>query len=170
MHPDLGCMVGVKYKRINIDLTITFKFLKSQNGYYAARVHSDSSVVFTDKFFGGYFGIEGGYDLWRKNGQELQLLGGIGLDGFDAINEDKNRGYKAESTWTYNFNFGIGHRYYLSNSLYLGLRGKYNVVNYASNNVVGFSGNPITVSFVVGGLSNKLKSEVLKTLHYKWRK
>lgn len=168
-HPDIGCQLGAKYRRINIDLTITFKFMRSQKPYYATRVRSDQSVVLTDKFFGGYFGIDGGYDIWRNGRQEVHALFGAGLDGFDAIEEDTIRQLKAESTWTYNFNFGVGYRFYIDNSAYIGLRAKYNIVDYSLRGVVDFTGNPITIQFVIGGLFNRVKRDALESLHYKWR-
>jgi hypothetical protein len=47
---------------------------------------------------------------------------------------------------------------------------KYNLVNYTMNDVIDFTGNPVTVQVVFGGLLNGPKSENLKALRYKWRK
>lgn len=126
--------------------------------------------MYTNHFFGGYLGLDGGYDIWRTKHQELQLLVGIGGDGFDAIKEDKSKQLKPESTWSYNFNGGIGYRYYIKNSFYIGVKAKYNIVNYALNGVVGFTGNPITAGLVIGGLSNRTKRTALESLHYKWNR
>jgi len=98
------------------------------------------------------------------------LTGGVAFDGFDALTEDKDNDLKAESTWTYNFNFGLGYRYYVTNKFYLGLRGKYNIVDYALNNVIDFTGNPITIQFTIGGVNNVLRNNNLKALKYKLRK
>lgn len=168
-HPDVGAQLGAKYRKVNIDLTVMFKFLRSQNPYYATRVRSDQSVVLTDKFFGGYLGIDGGYDIWRNKNQEVHALFGAGVDGFDAIEADTIRQLKAESTWTYNFNFGVGYRLYINNSAYIGLRAKYNIVDYSLRGVVDFTGNPITIQFLIGGLFNRVKRNGLESLHYKWR-
>lgn len=166
-HPDIGFQVGAKYRKINIDLTASFKFIRSKTPYYATRVRSDKSVVLTDKFFGGYLGVDAGYDMWKRKSHEVQALFGAGVDGFDAIDQDTVRQLKSETTWTYNFNLGIGYRYYINNSLYVGLRAKYNFVNYALNGVVDFTGNPFTIHFVVGGLSNNMKKNALDALKYK---
>jgi len=170
IHPELGVQLGSKYRKINIDLTIAFKFLRSKTLYNAVRVRSDKSVVLTDKFFGGYMGIDIGYDVWNRRGQEVQALFGAGVDGFDAIDQDTVKKLKAESTWTYNFNFGIGYRYYINNSLYIGLRAKYNIVDYSLRGVIDFTGNPVTLTFCIGGLSNKIKRYGLEALKYKWRR
>lgn len=169
MHPEVGMQVGAKYKKINIDLTVAFKFLKSKTPYYATRVRSDKSVVYTDDFFGGYFGLDGGYDIITKKNHEVQLLTGIGIDGFDAIEADTINNLKSESTWTYNFNFGCGYRYYFSGTGYIGLQCKYNIVNYALRDVIDFTGNPITIRFVIGGLSNTNKNYQLNRLKYRRR-
>jgi hypothetical protein len=47
---------------------------------------------------------------------------------------------------------------------------KYNLVNYTMNDVIDFTGNPVTVQVVFGGLLNGPKNENLKALRYKWRK
>ncbi|MBK7174449.1 MAG: hypothetical protein IPH84_14740 [Bacteroidales bacterium] len=57
---------------------------------------------------------------------------------------------KSASAATYNINAGVGYRYYLKDNLYLGIRAKYNFVDYTLNHVVDFTGNPITIQFIVG--------------------
>lgn len=169
VHPEIGLQVGMKYKNVNVDLTVAFKFIKSQTPYYATRVRSDKSVVYTDDFFGGYFGLDFGYDILKRKSHEIQLLFGIGVDGFDAIEGDTVNNLKSETTWTYNFNFGSGYRFYFSEVAYIGLQCKYNIVNYALRGVVDFTGNPVTVSIVLGGLSNTSKKYQLDNLRYRQR-
>ena len=86
------------------------------------------------------------------------------------MKEDKNNDLDSETTWTYNFSFGLGYRYYVSDTFYLGLRGKYNVVDYTLNDVVDFTGNPITIQFIIGGLSNIVRTNNLKSLQYNPKK
>lgn len=165
-HPRVGGQMGMRYKKLTTDLTVAFNFLRSKTPYNAKRVRSDQSVVVTDKYFGGYIGLDAGYCTWSKKKNELLVLSGIGLDGFDAIDADTINNLKAESTWTYNFNFGVGYRYYIGQSVYVGLRAKYNIVNYALTGAVDFTGNPFTVTLVVGGFSNDTKRYALKALDY----
>jgi hypothetical protein len=80
------------------------------------------------------------------------LLGGLAWDGWDALEEDKTGGLRAETVSSYNFNFGLGYRRYLKKTTYIGLRAKYNIVNYTLNKIVDFTGNPVSITFVVGGL------------------
>jgi hypothetical protein len=167
----MGFQIGAQYKKMNYDLTMCFKFVNSSNSYLAKRVHSNNSIELTNKFFGGYIGAYIGREIYYENSNELQLLTGIAIDGFDALNENKqNTDIKAESTWTYNFNFGIGigFRHYTKNGIYIGIRAKYNIVGYSLNNVITFTGNPDTCTLVIGNLSNNLKSNNLKLLKYKY--
>lgn len=170
IHPELGFQMGAKHKKMNYDLIMAFKFINSPNDYYARRTKSSDSLELTNHFFGGHIGFDIGRDVYSKNGHELQLTGGIAFDGFDALKEDKDNDLESESTWTYNFNFGLGYRYYVTNTFYLGLRAKYNIVDYSLNNVVDFTGNPITIQFIIGGVNNVFRNNNLKALKYKLRK
>lgn len=170
VHPDIGVQLGSKFRKVNLDFTVMFKFLPSKNSYYARRVSSNNATVVTNKFFGGYIGVDFGYDVWKRKKMELQALFGTGFDGFDALDQDTTKGLGSERTMTYNINWGVGYRYYISNSTYVGMRAKYNVVDYALNEVVSFNGHPITITFCVGGLSNKNKRHGLEYLKYKWNR
>jgi len=168
IHPQIGFQIGGKYKKVNFDLTLAFKFLRSKTGYFATRAHSDKSVVYTDKFFGGYFGLDLGYDMWTVKNSEFQVIGGIGYDGFDAIDEDKSNDLKAESVSSYNFNFGVGYRYYIKGGAYIGLQAKYNLVDYTLNRVINFTGNPITISFIIG-ITDKDTHDPMRPYRYHGR-
>lgn len=168
-HPELGFQMGVKNKKMNYDLIMAINFGNSANSYYARRTVS-SNLELTNHFLGGHIGIDIGRDIFAKKGHELQLIGGIALDGFDVLEEVKDQNLKAATTWTYNFNFGLGYRYYVTNGFYLGLRAKYNVVDYTLNKLIDFTGNPITIQFIVGGVSNIFRNNNLKALRYKLRK
>ncbi len=169
IHPDLGFQMGSKHRRMNYDVTLTFKFLNSPNDYYARRSSADS-LEKTSHFFGGHIGFDLGYDLYTRKQHEIQVTGGVAFEGFDALTEDKDRSLKSASAGTYNINAGVGYRYYLKDNLYLGIRAKYNFVDYTLNHVVDFTGNPITIQFIVGGLNNVHKKMNLNALHYKLRK
>lgn len=167
VHPEIGFQLGAKKKKMSYDLTMSFRFLDSANYYYAQR---NNVKELTKHFFGGYIGFDIGRDIYAKNRHELQVLGGIAFDGFDALEEDKDNDLESQSTWSYNFNVGLGYRYYVKDHYYIGLRAKYNIVDYSLNNVVDFTGNPITIQFVIGGLNNAYRNENLKALKYKIRK
>lgn len=165
-HPMLGFQLGGKYKRFNVDITLYMKFLRAKNSYYATRTKSDSSVVYTDNFFGAYIGLDFSYDILKWKNNDIQFLGGIGWDGFDAIDEDKSNDFDAEMVSSYNLNIGLGHRFYLSSSLYIGLQAKYNFVDYRLNRVIDFTGNPVTITFIIGGLSINNTYDPFVTYNY----
>lgn len=170
-HPEIGIQFGVKSGKMNYDLTMSFKFIQAKNDYYAIRKGGDGKPELTDKFFGGYFGLDVGRDIYAKNRHEIQAIGGIAYDGFDTFEKDKDKDEKrSTSTSSYNFNLGLGYRYYVTDSFYLGLRAKYNVVDYTSNNVIDYKGNHITVSVVVGNLNNAFRNKNLKALKQEIRK
>lgn len=169
-HPELGFQMGIKDKKMNYDLTMTFKFNNSPHYYYATRTKPGSVPELTNYFFGGHIGLDVGRDLFSYKGHELQLTGGIAFDGFDVLEEDVENDIESASTATYNFNIGIGYRYYITNTFYLGVRAKYNIVDYSLNKVINFTGNPITIQFLIGGLMNDVRNNNLKALKYKLRK
>jgi len=153
VHPEAGFQLGFKKKKMSYDITLCFKFLNSQQAYEAKRTHLNNAAETTSHFFGGYFGIDAGRDIYSKNKNEVQLLSGFGYDGWDALKEDKTKGLRAETVSSYNLNFGLGYRRYLKNFTYIGVRAKYNIVNYTLNNIVDFTGNPVSITFVIGGLT-----------------
>lgn len=169
-HPELGFQIGAKHKKMNYDFTMAIKFLNSPNYYYARRTKSTDSLELTNHFFGGHIGFDIGRDIYSKNGHELQITGGIAFDGFDALKEDKSNDYKSESASSYNLSIGLAYRYYTTNSFYLGLRAKYNFVDYSLNKVVDMTGNLITIQLTAGSLNNVFRNNSLEALKYKLRK
>lgn len=166
-HPELGFQMGAKRGKMNYDFTLLIKFLSSANEYIAYR---GDIPEYTDDFFGGYIGFDLGRDIYANNGHEIQLTGGIAIDGFDALEGDEDLDIDSESTFTYNFNFGLGYRYYITNSFYIGLKAKYNIVDYSLNDVTDFKSNPVTIHLSIGGVNNIVRNSNLKALGYKLRK
>lgn len=161
-HPELGVQGGIKLRKMNYDFLMLFRFGNSPNIYYARRAKLSETMEPTNYFFSGQIGIDIGRDLYARNGHEFQLTGGIAFDGLEAFEE-------GPTIWSYNFSFGPGYRYYITNSLYIGLRTKYNIVDYTLNNMIDFTGNPITVQLIIGNVNNQYRNHFLKTLKYKLR-
>jgi hypothetical protein len=166
-HPDVGFQVGSKRNKWSYDFTCSFKWGDTPTPYWARRTKSTNNRELTREFFGGYLGFDVGRDVFKKRGHEIQALMGLGYDGFDVFEE--NSGMPVESVGSYNLNFGLEYRYYFSSSFYIGLRGKYNVVDYRLNHVIDFTGNPITIHLAIGGLQNVFKTNNLNFLGYKGR-
>lgn len=170
IHPELGFQMGAKKKKMNYDLIMAFKFRESPDFYTARRTKSDNSLEQTKSFFGVMVGADFGYDIYRTKGHEIQIAWGIALDGFDALAADDERSLDPENIWSYNINFGLGYRYYLTNGFYLGLRAKYNMVDYTMNNVIDYKGNPVTLQLTAGTLFNVVRNTNLSALKYRYRK
>ena len=166
-HPELGFQMGSKQKKMNYDITMAVKFVNSPNSYYAMR---DGRLETTNHFFGAHIGFDVGRDIFAKKGHEIQITGGIAYDGFDVLKEDKENDLKSASVSSYNFSAGLSYRYYIKDNFYLGLRAKYNIVDYTLNDVIDFTGNPITIQFIIGGVDNMFRNNNLRALKYKIRK
>ena len=168
-HPELGFQMGWKKKKMNYDMVMSFRFLKSANEYMARRDKLEPFIP-TKHFFSGHIGMEIGREIYAKGKNEIQIVGGLAFDGFDALKEDKKAGLKNASASSYNFNFGIAYRYYFKNNTYLGLRVKYNIVDYTLSKVVDFTGNPISLQLSIGWLENLIRKDALKSLEFKNRR
>jgi hypothetical protein len=166
-HPILGLQVGAHKQKMTYNLTMAFRLLKSKNEYKILR---DGNIETTDNFFGGYFGLDIEREIfkWRKN--EFEILAGIGYDAIasvlaDTEDDDPNNdvGHTINSL---NTNFGLGFRHYLSDKSYIGLQGKYNIVNYANGGGTDLSGDILTISLFYGGFINHQKDFELNELRY----
>ena len=162
VHPDIGFEMGIKKGVINFDLMMTVKGLRSPNNYYARRKPPYGELELTNFFFGGYCGFDMGCDIFVKKGHEIQLIGGIAFELlFPFIDQ---------ATRSHNFNFGLGYRYYIRNGFYVGMKARYNIVDYTLDKVLDFTGNTVTVHFMIGGVNNRHRNEGLEALRYPLRK
>jgi len=166
-HPILGMQVGAHVQKMTYNLTLAFRLLKSKNEYTILR---DGNIETTDRFFGGYIGIDIERELLKFGKNEFDILAGFGYDGFASVltnteddNPDNDVGHSINSV---NTNFGVGYRHYRSNKSYFGLQGKYNVVNYINTGGTNLSGDIITISLFFGGFSNNKKDYELNELRY----
>lgn len=150
VHPELGFQGGVKSTKYSIQFTLIVKFLSTPNKYQARRVHTDNTVELTNQFVGPYIGLDYGRTLVSSTHSEFQLLGGLGFDGFTALDPKPNTNGRYEDVRSYNINFGLGYKYYFKNTSYIGIEPKYNIVDYTYNNVLDFTGNFVSIRFVYG--------------------
>lgn len=166
VHPELGFQLGWKQKRINYDFTFSIKFGSAANEYSARRDKKSDEWELTDFFFGGYAGFEVGGDILARKSHEIQILCGAGYDGFAVLLENKEENLKPSATSSFNINFGVAYRYYIKRNFYLGLKVKYNIVDYSLNKIIDFTGNPLSIHFSIGIVSNATKNSNLKTMEY----
>ncbi|WP_116125506.1 hypothetical protein [Lewinella sp. IMCC34183] len=162
-HPEIGFAVGWKKGRLNYDMQILFRFLKSADTYLARRGR-DGATEETDKFFGGHLGVTVGYDIWRHRTHEVQVIGGLGGDGFDALNETDD--LDAASVISYAGVTGLGYRKYLTPTSYLGLSLKAHFVDYRLNGIVDFNGVPLSLTVAYGSVNNPQRQLILDQLGY----
>lgn len=169
VHPTLGFEFGVKYKKFTYNFTANVKFISSKNDYLV--VHLDS-LLKTDYFFGGYIGFDVEREFIRIKNNEFSARVGVGYDGFSVMETNKNDDItfndRGKSINSFNFNIGIGYKYFYKNNTYLGIRGKYNIVQYKNTGGTNLSGNTITIDLIFGGLSNYTKSSKLSLLNYNY--
>jgi len=162
-HPGLGVQVGIKKNKFMVDLTAIIRFINSPHEY---KVFSQNTVQTTRHFLGGYVGVEVGREMWRKGKSELDVVGGIGYDGFEAIAEDVDAGIGSKSLNSLNINLGVGYRYYYKkdSGQYLSLQPRINTVNYANKRGSDLSGNIISIRLIWGFSSNDNRDEQLARL------
>ena len=166
-HPILGFQMGMRKKKMTYNITMAFKFLKSENDYFILK---NGEIDTTNHFFGGYVGVDLDREIYKNKKSQFDLLAGIAYDGFDAIktntNDDNTDNDKSHSINSLNLNIGFGYKYFIKRDWYISLQGKYNFVNYKNNGGTDFSGNSITVTILTGGFMNNLKSSNLNALKY----
>ncbi|MEQ8338126.1 MAG: hypothetical protein RIA62_12310 [Cyclobacteriaceae bacterium] len=166
IHPTLGVYFGHQKGRTLFDLTMLMRFVKSPSPY--AVVYEDS-LMSTRHFFGGYVGLDLGYELLQTPTTRLYLLGGIGYDGFDTLESDPDVDDEpSRSIGSLNLNTGVGNKWFINESMgYLGLEVRYNFVNYRNPGGTDFTGNTLSVRLLFGILGNYAKQTGLKSLRYK---
>lgn len=167
-HPEFGFLMGSKSGKMNYDVVMIIKFLNSPEPYMARRGKNEPLEP-TSHFVGGLIGFDVGRDVWVKGKHELQFSAGIGLDGFDVFEENKDLGLKGVSLWSYNLNAGPVYRFYVNSSFYIGLRARVHLVDYRLGKNVDFNGVPFSFQLTLGGLSNVIKQDNLKRLGYPMR-
>jgi len=137
-HPLVGVQFGIRTDKLLIDLTLQFKFLKSQNHF---QVNHNNTSFDTDHFFGGYYGLDLGYNLINRKSNLIDLLSGVGLDGFDVLKiNDKVK----KTINTLNLNIGIGYRRIIGSYTYIGLDIKYNFIDYDNSDGTNLSGDAMS--------------------------
>ncbi|MGH1363843.1 MAG: hypothetical protein ACRBF0_09815 [Calditrichia bacterium] len=166
-HPMAGFTVGAKYRQFMFNLTAISKFRETPSSYL---VQTDAGeIVESNHFIGAFMGLELSRELYRRGRNEVEILSGIGLDGFDTIKRNVN-GEGGKSIFAFNINGGIGYRYYVPpfQSLYINFQLRYHIVDYNNTGGSDLSGNVITLRFQFGFLGNALKQNRLKRLGFSY--
>ena len=165
VHPFIGYRFGVKYKKLTADISLGLKFGKSPNTY---QVYKDGIIWDTNHFFGGYIGLDTGYELFRFKNNSIDLIGGIAYSGFNTLNEKNNdccaccsnNNKISHSINSLNLNIGLGYKFHFKrqrfNQRYLGIDIKYNFVNFKNPHGTNLDGNVFTVNLILGNVIGDL--------------
>jgi len=164
-HPAIGALLGGKFNKLLLALAIELRFLKAKETY---TIRHDGRLIESRHFLGGFLGVEGGRELLRTNRHEIDLIGGMGLDGFDALSTDNDRDGK--SVFSLNLNLGLGYRHFLKahGINYIGVEIRHNWLNYATGGGTDLSGNAISLRLIYGILGNAHKNDRLKALGHSY--
>lgn len=163
-HPYFGGVFGVRRPKFSVEINLNFRFLKSPNYY---NVVAEQNLYKTNHYFGGYFGIDGMYQLIKKKKNGLELLGGVAFDGMDALKTNsKDEDAISKSINSLNLNMGVGYRLYIRQrnrvvrqwgqykvenwTSYLAIQAKYNVINYKNAGGTPLNGDGITIGVIYG--------------------
>jgi hypothetical protein len=135
------------------DLTLLLRFTKAREKYV---YRQDGVFDTTDHFFGGYIGLDIGYELFTAGSSQFELLGGIGYDGFDTKNTDNNN-QDGHSIGSLNLNIGFRHKLFVNKyrDWYVGVQGRYNIVKYGTDGGSDLSGNTFSIQLVIGRINNR---------------
>lgn len=87
VHPEIGLILGWKYKKFSYDIDLGVRILNSPNRYLAKRPET-GVYEYTNKFFGAYIGFVLLRDIFVDRYNEIKLLAGVAFDGFDALDKD----------------------------------------------------------------------------------
>jgi hypothetical protein len=148
-HPSFGFQFGARDNSNQLDLTLQFRFSKSENYYTIKR---NNGFYDLNNYFGGYVGLDYTHYFVNKINFDLGLLAGIGYDGFDITNSNNDySGLEPLSIGSFNANGGFKLNYYLSTSFYFGLQGRYNFINYINHGATNMNGDAFSIDLIVGG-------------------
>lgn len=161
---ELGFKIGWRGERLGAEGTVIFRFLDATREYV---VRQDGKEDRGKSFFGGYVGADLAYEAIRSEIHSLALIGGIGLDGFG---HGSSKGDDNSTGGVNALNLNIGAEYRLAcgrtRTRYVGVQGRYNVVNYATGGGTDLSGNTVSFELVYGGLSNSASSRLDRLKYY----
>jgi hypothetical protein len=144
--------MGIKDDINSFQFSLIFRVGPTPDEYYVKSIYSSDSVIATTSFCGFYTGIDYGRTIFSSVRSEIQVLAGVGVD-FCSPWDDRLGG---ENSVSYNFNLGMGYRYYFENRTYLGIEPKYNFVDYTLNGATFLKGNYASIRLVYGFIDNRI--------------
>lgn len=157
-HPSFGFLFGFSKKRMMFDMVMEFRTGKPNNSY---QVMHQGLLVTTDHYFGGYFGVDVGYEFMSYGRSRFYFMTGIAADGFDSIEPEEDQ--KGKSFFVLNLNAGAGWKLFTRDGSYVGLDLRHNWMNYENTGGTPLDGNAVTLRLLYGIIKNdKQKRELLR--------
>jgi hypothetical protein len=151
-HPSLGFLFGFGKKKMIYDLAMEFRFGRPKQPYIT---QYQGAPLQTRHYFGGYIGLDVGYELRSYATSKLYFLAGVAMDGFDAVKGSKT--VKGKSLFSLNLNGGMGWRWFMQDGTYLGFELRHNFNHYTNPGGTDLSGNSLTGRLLIGLLKNDEK-------------
>ena len=173
-HPSICMIFGGRSPRWSFDLAFDIRLQHAPNQYV---VIVDDSLFRTSHYVGYYGGFNVGYALLMKKRHEVDILGSMGIDAFNAFksngtdNSTNQTKGPTQTLLSFNMNAGIGYRYYLKKKVdnkmahftYIGIQARYNYNNYCNPGGTDLAGNAYTVSLIFGGYNKPLSTNTLRS-------
>ncbi len=152
VHPSVGFEVGSRTKWNEYVLVIDFRFINAAQDYTVIR--RDTALT-SNKYFGGYMGLEYTRYLLHPSRFDIGVAGGIGYDGFDVKESPKtsdqdNSDRTNKGIGSLNMNAGVRLKYFFNRGTCLGLMGKYNLINYCNTGGTTLQGNAFSIAITYG--------------------
>ncbi len=161
-HTQFGLSLGVRKKRFSYDLGIE---LRLGNTDYEYNVIVPDTVA-TDYFFGVQFGGQIYYDILQLRKHSLLISTSISVDGFDTHVKQKYGGTTV-TVFVPGLGFGFDYRWSINENNYIGIKYRYNIVNYNNSKIVeNLNGGYNTISLIYGLVNNNIKRNRLTELRF----
>lgn len=148
-HPELGISYEYQNKALLTNIYMDIAFVDAANNY---QVRVDNQLYNTKVFIGVAFGLDMGLRLAEGKTTAFFLVPGIAYRGFESLNTDTENNWETPSNFIGSFSPNIG--FYLREStsahVQLGIRARYNLVNFKNQGGTDLSGNVFNLGLVLG--------------------
>ncbi|MDP4150377.1 MAG: hypothetical protein Q8943_13255 [Bacteroidota bacterium] len=152
VHPAIGVTGAYRNAIHEIDLELSFRFIRTPGDYLVERGDSLYSLHY---YLGGHIGLGYTRYVFFSRRWEFGPHIGIGYDGFDIANDDGSGNYDYLSPIeinSFDYNLGMRFHFYFKDGTFLGLVPKYHFLHYANQGGSSLFGNAFSVDLQIGGM------------------
>ena len=152
VHPSITAFgIGRKTWSSEWDFNVALRFAKTAQPYTVLR---RDSVYTVNHFFGGYIGVDYTRYLLHSKRFEAGVLFGVGYEGFDVNDSysDSSPTGPPPPTSINSLSLNLGPRmnFYFNPKHYIGVIGRYDIVQYSNPGGSPLNGNAFTIDLIVG--------------------